>query len=144
MAVFDLIRSISETQLSRSKLETGNSKLLLYESLYALNRGFEITLLSLERLERLGMFRLEHLNAFKVALERTRAEANEELVQTLQTYEEEESARFDSMEREWEKQHQDPDDVFFAARNRKQEIKEQIRKLQRGLGRQRVRKKKHR
>src|SRR5262245_3458154 len=61
-----------------SKLETGNSKLLLYEALYALNRGFEDTLQSLERLEHLGLFRLEHLNAFKVALERTRAEANEE------------------------------------------------------------------
>ena|SRR5437773_5706412 len=123
------------------------TKTQVYEFLYALNRGFEITLLSLERLERLGMFRLEHLNAFKVALERTRAEANEELVQTLQSYEEEESARFDHMEREWQKQYQAPDDVFIAARNRKQEIKEQIRDLQKGLGRQdgrsRTKKKRH-
>ncbi len=123
------------------------NKTRVYESLYALNRGFEITLLSLERLEHLGMFRLEHLNAFKVALEHTRAEANEELVQTLQGYEEEESARFDSMEREWEHQFKDPDDVFFAARDRKQQIKEQIKNLQKGLGRQRHRRnarKKHR
>ncbi len=120
------------------------TKARVYESLYALNRGFEITLLSLERLEHLGMFRLEHLNAFKVSLERTRAEANAELVQTLQTYEEEESARFDSTEREWEKQHKDPDDVFFAARARKQQVKEQIKNLKKGLERQRVRKKKHR
>jgi len=112
------------------------TKTRVYESLYALNRGFEITLLSLERLERLGMFRLEHLNAFKVSLEHTRAQANEELIQTLQGYEEEESARFDSMEREWEKQYQDPDDVFFAARDRKQQIKEQIKDLQKGLERQ--------
>ncbi len=113
------------------------AKLQLYEALYSLNRGFEAALSSLERLEHLGMFRLEHLSAFKVALERTRAEANEELVQTLQSYEEDESARFDGMEREWEKQYKDPDDAFFAARNRKQEIKEQIRSLQRGLKRQR-------
>ena len=117
------------------------AKLRLYEALYSLNRGFEDTLVSLERLEHLGMFRLEHLNAFKVTLERTRAEANEELVQTLQGYEEEESARFDNMEREWEKQYQDPDDAFFAARNRKQEIKEQIKNLQKGLERQSVRRK---
>src|SRR5579859_4684533 len=102
------------------------AKTQFYESLYALNRGFEITLLNLERLERLGLFRLEHLNAFKVSLERIRAEANEELIQTLQTYEEEESARFDGMERAWQKQYQDPDDVFFAARDRRQQIREQM------------------
>ena len=122
------------------------TKTRVYESLYALNRGFEITLLSLERLERLGMFRLEHLNAFKVSLEHTRAQANEELIQTLQSYEEEESARFDSMEREWEKRYEDPDDVFFAARDRKQEVKEQIRDLQKGLDRQKIKRRngKHR
>jgi hypothetical protein len=42
------------------------------------------------------------------------------------------------MEREWEKQLEDPNDVFFAARDRKQEIKEQIKDLQRGLGRQKI------
>ena len=122
-------------------------KLRLYEALYSLNRGFEDTLSSLERLEHLGMFRLEHLNAFKVALEHTRAEANEELVQTLQEHELAESARFEGMKREWDDQHKDPDDVFFAARDRKQQIKEQIKDLQKGLERQGPRrrsKKKHR
>lgn len=112
------------------------AKLRLYEALYSLNRGFEATLLSLERLEHLGIFRLENLNALKVSLEHTRAEANEELVQTLQDYEQEESARFDRMEREWEDQLKDPDDVFFAARDRKQQIKEQVRELQKSLKRQ--------
>jgi hypothetical protein len=112
------------------------TKLRLYEALYSLNRGFEATLLSLERLEHLGVFRLENLNAFKVTLEHTRAQANEELVQTLQDYEQEESVRFDRMEREWEDQLKDPDDVFFAARDRKREIREQIKNLQKGLERQ--------
>ena len=49
------------------------AKLRLYEALYSLNRGFEAALLSLERLEHLGIFRLENLNAFKVSLEHTRA-----------------------------------------------------------------------
>ncbi len=123
------------------------AKLRLYEALYSLNRGFEATLLSLERLENLGMFRLENLNAFKVTLEHIRAQANEELVQTLQDYEQEESVRFDRMERKWEDQSKDPDDVFFAARDRRQEIKEQIKDLQKGLKRQTLKpkpKKKHR
>jgi hypothetical protein len=113
------------------------TKLRVYEALYSLNRGFEATLLSLEQLERLGMFRLDHLNAFKVVLEHTRAEANDELTHSLSDYEQEESARFDRMQREWEDQRKDPDDVFFAARDRKQEIKEQIKNLQNGLQRER-------
>ena len=40
------------------------------------------------------------------------------------------------MERELENQRKDPDDVFFFARDRKQEIREQIKELQRGLKRQ--------
>jgi hypothetical protein len=47
------------------------------------------------------------------------------------------SARFDRMQREWENQRRDPDDVFFAANDRKREIKEQIKELQKGLERQR-------
>ncbi len=120
------------------------SKTRVYESLYALNRGFEITLLSLERLERLGMFRLEELNAFKVSMEHTRAQANEELIETLQEYEQEQSAQFDQMESEWEKQLKDPDDVFFAARDRRQQIKEQIKDLQKGLDRQKIKRRSNR
>lgn len=41
------------------------------------------------------------------------------------------------MERECEKQLKDPDDVFFHARDRIQQIREQIRELQKGLERQR-------
>ena len=114
------------------------AKLRLYEALYSLNRGFEATLLSVERLENLGMFRPENLNALKVTIEHTRAQTNEELVETLQDFEQEESARFDRMEREWEDQLKDPDDVFFSARDRRQEIKEQIKDLQKGLKRQTI------
>jgi hypothetical protein len=113
-----------------------------YEALHLLNRCFEATLLSLERLEGMGIFRLERLNEYKVVLEHTRAEANGELLDTLHEYEMEESARFDGMQREWEKQRQDLNDVFFAANDRKQEIKEQIKELQKGLKRQRPKHKK--
>jgi molecular chaperone DnaK (HSP70) len=111
------------------------TKLRAYEAVYWLNRSFEATLLSLQRLEGLGMFRLEYLNEYKIRLEHTRAQANEELIDTLHEYEMDESARFESMERQWQKQRDDPDDVFFDARDRKQEIKQQIKELQRGLER---------
>ena len=44
--------------------------------------------------------------------------------------------RWDDRRRDIEKRVADPDDVFFAARDRKQEIKEQIKQLQAGLARQ--------
>src|SRR5215831_17289273 len=101
------------------------TKLRAYEALYMLNRCFEATLLSLEKLEGLGMFRLEYLNEYKVALEHTRAETNEELIETLHDYEMDESAHFEQMQRRWENERKDPDDIFFEANDRKQEIKEQ-------------------
>jgi len=120
------------------------TKLHAYEALQTLNRCFEATLLSLERLEHLGLFRLEFLNAYRVTLEYTRAQANDELIHTLQDLEQEDTARFERMRDEWEKQLRDPDDVFFHAIERRQEIKEQIRDLQRGLQRQHPKKKKQR
>jgi hypothetical protein len=105
-----------------------------YEALHLLNRCFEATLLSLERLESLGLFRLKYLSAYRVRVELIRAEANEELIDTLHQCEMKEAFRFEKMERDWEKQRGDPDDVFFAANNREQEIKEQIKELQASLG----------
>jgi len=129
MAVIDGNPPLSNWQLRPSKLHA-------YEALQTLNRCFEATLLSLERLEHLGLFRHEYLNAYRVTLEYTRAQANDELIDTLQDLEQEDTARFERMHDEWEKQSRDPDDVFFHARDRRQEIKEQIKTLQRGLGRQ--------
>ena len=113
------------------------TKLRAYEAVYWLNRSFEATLLSFERLEQLGIFRLDRLNECKVRVEHTRAEANEELIDTLREQEVDDSARFDEMQRHWESQRKDPDDVFFQARDRRQEIKEQIKELKKSLNRQR-------
>src|SRR5215468_2275975 len=120
------------------------SKLHAYEALQTLNRCFEATLLSLERLDHLGLFRQEFLNAYRITLEYTRAQANDELIHTLQNLEQEDTARFGNMHDELEKQNRDPDDVFFHAQERRQEIKEQIKDLQRGLQRQRPRRRKER
>jgi hypothetical protein len=111
-------------------------KLLAYEGVYLLNRCFEAALFSLERLEGLELFRGNHLNEYEVVLQHTRAEANEELTDALHDYELEDSARFDQVRRDWEKQRKDPNDVFFEAHDRKREIKEQIKELERALERQ--------
>ena len=116
------------------------SKTRIFESLYRLNHGFETSLLSLGELEQLGIFEAEELRAFKISLEHTRAQANEEIAEALQQYESEQAVQFDKMEREREKRFKDPDDVFFAAADRKREIREQIKELQKGLDRQKTRK----
>ena len=110
-------------------------KLHIYEGIFNLNRAFHATLLSLERLENLGFFRSEYLNAFKVELERTRANTNDELIETLRDYEQEEGARFWEMQKEWDDQLKDLDDVFLEAQKRKQEIKEKMKELQTSLDR---------
>ena len=91
-----------------------------------------------------GLVGSHRLNAYRVTIEYTRAQANDELIQTLQDLEQEDTARFERMHDEWDKQLRDPDDVFFHASERRQEIKEQIRDLQRALQRQHPRKNKRR
>ena len=112
------------------------SKVHLYQALYLFNRGFDITLAGLKRLEELGVFRSENLSDYEVMLELTRSEANDELTAVMQGYEEDDSAFWGDRFREKQKRLADPDDVFFAARDRKKEIKEQIKELQAGLARQ--------
>jgi hypothetical protein len=110
-------------------------KLHIYEGIFNLNRAFHATLLSLERLENLGFFRSEYLNACKIELEHARAAANDELIETLRHYEQEEGLRFWKMKKEWNAQLKDPDDVFFEANNRKQEIAEKMKELRSSLDR---------
>jgi molecular chaperone DnaK (HSP70) len=117
-------------------LKTFSTKLQAYEALYWFNRLIETTLESLENLERLGFLRGEDLNEHKIRIEHSRAQANEDLTDRLQDYETEEAVRFDRMELELEKRRQDPNDVFFAANDRKREIKQQITELQQALERQ--------
>ena len=121
-----------------------SSKLAFYEALYYLNRRFEATLMALDRLRDLQLVRAEYLNAWRTKLESLRAEANEELTDELQEYEQKESARFDQLDREWEQQRRDPDDVLLAARDRKREINQQITDLQRALKRTSGREKRRR
>src|SRR5215467_15610769 len=137
MAVIDGIPPLSNWQFRPTKLHA-------YEALQTLNRCFEATLLTLARLDQLGLFRQEFLNAYRVTLKYTRAQANDELIHSLQELEQEDTARFERMHDEWEKQNRDPDDVFFHAIERRQEIKEQIRDLHRALQRQHPKKKKPR
>jgi len=112
-----------------------NRKIHLYRALYLVNRGFDITLTGLKRLEELGLDRVD-LSEHEVSVELARSELNDELTGYLQGYEQEDEHYWSDRESEVDKQRASPDDVFFKANDRKQEIKEQIKQLQAGLARQ--------
>jgi len=111
------------------------TKIHLYRALYRLNRGFELTLTELKRLSELGLDRVD-LSEHEISVELARAELNDELTGLLQSHEQEDEHYWGDRQRELDKQRADPDDVFFEARDRKQEIKEKIKELQSGLARQ--------
>jgi hypothetical protein len=117
------------------------TKLRVYEAVYFLNRSFEAAINAVDRLERLEFFAGDYLPALKTQVEYLRADANSRLAEDLQEYEENETFRLDEIKREHEKELADPDDVFFAARDREKEIKEKIKELQGGLARKRPKRK---
>ena len=123
---------MSESDNTRHPLAT---KIHLYRALYRLNRGFELTLNWLKRLSELGLDRVD-LSEHEVSVELARAELNDELTGLLQGYEQEDEYYWSDRRSEIEKRRVDPDDVFFKANDRKQEIKEKIKELQDGLARQ--------
>jgi hypothetical protein len=111
------------------------TKIHLYKALYRVNRAFEITLNWLKRLSELGLDRVD-LSEHEVSVELARAELNDELTGLLQSYEQEDEYYWSDRRSEIERHRADPDDVFFKANDRKQEIKEKIKALQSGLARQ--------
>jgi hypothetical protein len=117
------------------------TKLRVYEAVFFLNRSFEAAINAVDRLERLEFFAGDYLPELKTQVEYLRAHANSRLAEDLQEYEEDEAFRLDEIKREHEKELADPDDVFFAARDREKEIKEKIKELQGGLARKRPKRK---
>ena len=117
------------------------TKFRIYEAVFFLNRSFEAAIYAVDRLERLEFFAADYLPALKTQVEYLRASANSRLAEDLQEYEEDETFRLDQINHEREKELADPDDVFFAARDREKEIKEKIKELQGGLARKRPKRK---
>lgn len=117
------------------------TKLRVYEAVYLLNRSFEATIQAVDRLERLEFFEDEDLSTLKTRLEHIRAGTNQSLIENMAEYEQDEEFRFEQVVHEWQNENSDPDDVFFMARRRKEEIKKKMKQLQDGLNRQRMKSK---
>jgi len=73
-------------------------RLLVYESLYALNRDFEQILVHFERLQELGVLHPRELgNVFPAIIQETRAWANMELVGALRPLEQDDLTHFNRL-----------------------------------------------
>ena len=115
------------------------TKLRVYEAVYTLNRTFEAAILAVDRLERLEFFESETekdwLAILKTRVDYLRATTNSLLVEDLQEYEQAEAARLEGITHAWDKARDDPNDVFFKARDRREEIQQEIKDLQEALTR---------
>ena len=108
MADTKVKRSTPLAQPKRQRLDR-RLKNRLYESVYDLNRGFNLVLETFERLERQAFFRGDYLRAFRNMADELRARTNHELTETLRDREQREAAEFGRLCRKWERRFQSPE-----------------------------------
>jgi hypothetical protein len=102
MATNETKRSRPSAQPKRRRL----SRILknhLYETVYDLNRGFNVVLEVYERLERQAFFRRDYIRAFHNMADELRAKTNYELTATLHDTEQKDSAQFGRIHSKWQR-----------------------------------------
>jgi hypothetical protein len=100
-------------------------KLRTYEYLYLLNQKLQETVQIFQRLEKCPGLRRDFLRSFQVEVEDVRAQANFEVLEHLSEQEERDWARFGRLRRQWDRQFEDPDDVYINVERREEERKKQ-------------------
>ncbi len=96
-------------------------KLRVYEYLHLFNQNLKQALRLLQRLEKCPGLRRNFLRSFQVKIEEIRAETNHELTQSTCEREQKDWYRFAKKRHAWEKQFEDPDDVYIEVQEREQE-----------------------
>lgn len=93
-------------------------KCRVYEYLHLLNQSLQETLQILKRLEKCPGLRRDFLRSFQLEVQELRAETNFELTERLSECEQHDWGRLGKLRREWERQFEDPDDVYLKATQR--------------------------
>jgi hypothetical protein len=91
-------------------------KQLVYETLHGMNQHFDQLLLDRQRLADLRLLKPDDLKGLASIIEETRAWINFELVELMERREQEDWARFSHLRIQWERKHEDPNDVLIKAR----------------------------
>lgn len=116
MAATEGIRSSFSTQpVLRSP------KLRIYEYLFLLNQKLQETVQILKQLEKCPWLRRDFLRSFQIEVEDLRAQTNFEVLEHMSDREQHDWAHFGKLRREWDRQFEDPDDVYLEAAQREKE-----------------------
>src|SRR5712691_11404242 len=97
----------------------------IYEYLYQLNRNLQETVEILEHIRKSPGINKKQLHAYRVEIEHLRAEASQDVAESMNQIEIKESFQLWKQKRAYEKSLGDPDDVYFAVRDREEERRKQ-------------------
>jgi hypothetical protein len=116
MAAREGIRSSFSTQLVPH-----SPKVRIYEYLFLLNQKLQETVQILKQLEKCPWLRRDFLRSFQIEVEDVRAQTNLEVIEQMSDREQRDWAHFGKLRREWDRQFEDPDDVYLEAEHREEE-----------------------
>jgi integrase len=116
MAATEGIRSSFSTQAALH-----SPKLRIYEYLFLLNQKLQETVQILRQLEKCPWLRRDFLRSFQIEVEDLRAQTNFEVLEHMSDREQHDWAHFGKLRREWDRQFEDPDDVYLGAEQREKE-----------------------
>jgi hypothetical protein len=102
-----------------------SAKLRVYEYLFLLNQKLQETVQILKQLEKCPWLRRDFLRSFQIQVEDLRAQTNFEVIEYMSDREQHDWAHFGRLRREWDRQFEDPDDVYLKAEHREEERRKQ-------------------
>jgi hypothetical protein len=100
-------------------------KLRLFENLFLWNQGVDQLVATLQRIEKLRFANKSTLQYAQAGIEEVRADVNADLLGEQVEYELNDAGRFSKQRRTYEKQNEDPDDVYLDVERREEERKKQ-------------------
>src|SRR5882724_6661251 len=100
-------------------------KLRIYEYLFLFNQKLQEAVQILKQLEKCPWLRRDFLRSFQIEVEDLRAQTNFEVLEQLSDREQHDWAHFGKLRREWDRQFEDPDDVYLKAEHREEERRKQ-------------------
>ena len=100
-------------------------KLRLYETLFLWNQGVDQLVALLRGMEKLPFARKSALQCAQAGIEEVRADVNADFLEEQAEYELDDAGRFWRQRRAYEKEREDPDDVYINVLHREEERKKQ-------------------
>ncbi len=96
-------------------------KLRIYQYLFLFNQKLQEAVQILKQLEKCPWLRRDFLRSFQIEVEDLRAQTNFEVLEHMSDREQHDWAHFGKLRRDWDRQFEDPDDVYLKAEQREKE-----------------------